>query len=221
MCRTYGDCSTVGFLCAETGGQGNTAQRGGNCHLGTSRASCDQKKAIEEGRSLVYVGESGFYLLPAVARTWAPSGQTPVLRSKLTRDHLSVISGITGDGELLMQMYEQSISSHECVRFLKHLVRHLGKVTVVWDGTPIHRSKVVQEYLRTEGRGLVHLERLPGYALEVNPDEGVWQYLKHVELRNICCRSLEMLRYELRCATKRLRNKPDVLLGCFTPCLAI
>jgi hypothetical protein len=26
-------------------------------------------------------------------RTWAPRGQTPVLRVKLTRDHLSAISG--------------------------------------------------------------------------------------------------------------------------------
>jgi len=161
------------------------------------------------------VDESGFYLLPAVARTWAPSGQTPVLRSKLTRDHLSVISGITADGELLMQMYEHSISSHECVRFLKHLVRHLGKVLVVWDGAPIHRSKVVKEYLSKEGKGMVHLERLPAYAPEVNPDEGVWRYLKHVELRNICCETIGVLRYELRCATKRLRSKPDVLLGCF------
>jgi transposase len=113
-----------------------------------------------------------------------------------------------------MQMYEHSIRSHECVRFLKHLVRHLGKVLVVWDGAPIHRSKVVKEYLRKEANGMVHLERLPGYAPEVNPDEGVWRYLKHVELRNVCCGTLEILRYELRCAIKRLRHKTDVLLGC-------
>jgi transposase len=163
---------------------------------------------------LVFVDESGFYLLPAVARTWAPRGQTPVLRSKLTRDHLSVISGITADGELLMQVYEHAISSTECVRFLKHLVRHLGTILVVWDGAPIHRSKVVKEYLSTDGKAQVHLERLPSYAPEVNPDEGVWHYLKNVELRNICCDSLRTLRYELRCATKRLRHKCNVLLGC-------
>lgn len=118
-----------------------------------------------------------------------------------------------------MQIYEHSIRSHECVRFLKHLVRHLGKVLVVWDGAPIHRSKVVKEYLRTDGKDKVHLERLPAYAPEVNPDEGVWRYLKHVELRNICSETLRTLRYELRCATKRLRHKSAVLLGCLRQAL--
>jgi transposase len=132
----------------------------------------------------------------------------------LTHDHLSVISGITDTGTLLMQIHEHSISSHECVDFLKHLVRHLGTVLVVWDGASIHRSKHLKEYLRTEGKGLVHLERLPAYAPELNPDEGVWRYLKQVELRNICCATLDVLRYELRCATKRLRHKTQVLLGC-------
>lgn len=50
--------------------------------------------------------------------------------------------------------------------------RPLGKVLVVWDGAPIHRSTVVKEYLCTEGKGQVHLERLPAYVREVNPDEG-------------------------------------------------
>jgi hypothetical protein len=30
--------------------------------------------------------EAGFYLLPMAVRTWAPRGQTPILRVKLTRD---------------------------------------------------------------------------------------------------------------------------------------
>jgi hypothetical protein len=41
------------------------------------------------------VDQSGFYLLPTVARTYAPIGQTPILREHLSRDHLSVVSGIT------------------------------------------------------------------------------------------------------------------------------
>ncbi len=44
----------------------------------------------------------------------------------------------------------------------------------------------------------------PGYAPELNPDEGIWQYLKRVELRNVCCRSLQHLRDALRDAAIRL-----------------
>ena len=48
----------------------------------------DQKKADEDQATIVWVDEAGFYLLPMAVRTWAPRGQTPVLRVKLTRDHL-------------------------------------------------------------------------------------------------------------------------------------
>ena len=53
-----------------------------------------KKGADEEGRTIVWVDESAFYLLPGVVRTYAPVAD-PVLRLPLTRDHLSVISGIT------------------------------------------------------------------------------------------------------------------------------
>ena len=46
-------------------------------------------------RTLVFVDEAGFYLLPSVVRTYAPRARTPVLRAKLTRDHLSVMGGMT------------------------------------------------------------------------------------------------------------------------------
>jgi hypothetical protein len=45
------------------------------------------KKAEQEGRTIVFVDESGFYLLPMTVRTYALVGQTPVLKVKLTRDH--------------------------------------------------------------------------------------------------------------------------------------
>ena len=64
-------------------------------------------KAEDEGRTIVWVDESGFYPLPAVVRTWAPRGVTPVLRALLTREHLSVISGITAAGQLLLQVRDR------------------------------------------------------------------------------------------------------------------
>ncbi len=47
--------------------------------------------------------QSGFYLLPTVVRTYAPIGQTSVLQEKLSRDHLSMISGISLEGKLYMR----------------------------------------------------------------------------------------------------------------------
>ncbi len=161
---------------------------------------------------IVWADEAGFYLLPARVRTYAPRGQTPVLRMPLTRNHLSAISALTASGRVLMQVQAKAFRGPQVVRFLKHLLQHLpGKLLVIWDGAPIHRSKVVKQFLADGGAERMWLEQLPAYAPELNPVEGIWRYLKRVRLRNVCCRTLTDLRYELRLATMNLRHKAQVL----------
>jgi hypothetical protein len=59
-----------------------------------------------------------------------------------------------------------------------------------------------------------HLEQLPGYAPDLNPDEGIWNYLKRVELGNLCCHDLAELALALRCAKERLRHKRALIQAC-------
>jgi transposase len=177
------------------------------------------KKAIEEGYTIVWVDESGFYLLPHVAATWAPRGETPVLRVPLTHDHLSAISGITLDGRLYLQVREDAFDAAGVVGFLRVLLRKIRrKVLVIWDGSPIHKGKVIQAYLARGAAKRLHLERLPGYAPDLNPDEGVWNDLKRVELRNRCCADLAELSLELRRAKERLRHKRHTIRGFSAHC---
>ncbi len=171
-----------------------------------------QKKAAAEGRTIIWVDEAGFYLLPARVRTYAPRGQTPVLRVPLTRDHLSAMSALTDDGRVLMHVQENAFRGPRVVRFLRHLLRHVpDKLLVIWDGAPIHRSKAVKAFLVEGGAERLWLEQLPGYAPELNPVEGIWRQLKRVLMRNLCCRTLTELRYKLRLATANLRHKAPVL----------
>lgn len=150
-----------------------------------------------------------------VVRTYAPVGETPLIECFLTYDHLSAISGITPQGKLYMMVQARSFKSPDVVRFLKHLLRHIpGKILVVWDGAPIHRSQVIEDFLANGGSERILLERLPGYAPELNPDEGIWNYLERVELKNVVCRDLSHLRQELRKATERLRHKQNIIRSC-------
>ncbi len=89
-------------------------------------------------------------------------------------------------------------------------------IVIIWDGAPIHRSHIIKELLANGASQRLHLERLPAYAPELNPGEGLWAHLKGVELRNVCCWTLRHLRHELRNAVKRVRRKPRILKGCFT-----
>jgi hypothetical protein len=113
-----------------------------------------EKGALEEGRTILFVDQSGFYLLPCVVRTYAPVGQTPVLREQLSRDHLSVISGISLEGKLFMMEQKRAFKGEDVVRFLRHLLRQIsGKLLVVWDGSPIHHGRAVEDFLLPRKRG--------------------------------------------------------------------
>jgi len=170
---------------------------------------------MKEGRTILFADQSGFYLLPTVVRTYAPIGQTPILNEHLSHDHLSVMSGITLEGSLLMIEQDRAFKGPDVVRFLKHaLSQSPGKLLVIWDGSPIHRSKAVKEFLAQGAASRVRLEQLPAYAPDLNPDEGVWKHLKCVELKNLCCQDIAELRTELRKAKERLRHKVDIILGC-------
>ena len=144
--------------------------------------------------------------------TYAPRGKTPEIRALLSRDHLSSMSGITPDGKLYMQVQDESYKGKDAAGFLKHLLRHIdGKLLVLWDRSPIHRSQVVKVLLASMEGSRIHLEQFPAYAPELNPDEGVWNYLKRVELRNVNCQDLDQLRDELRKAKERLRHKTEII----------
>lgn len=178
-----------------------------------------KKRAEEEGQTIVSVDEWGFYLLPLAVRTWAPRGQTPFLHVKLTHDHLSAISGITLDGRLFLQVREHDYTGAGVVGFLRVLLRKIpGRLLVMWDGAPIHRGQAVKDFLQRGAAKRLHLERLPGYAPDLNPDEGIWNYLKRVELANVCCVDLADLHLQLIRARERLRHKRDVICACSRQC---
>jgi transposase len=175
-----------------------------------------RRRARREHRVLVFEDESGFYLLPGVVKTYAPEGPTPVLREKQTRDHLSVMGGMTPAGRVYTLVRQESLNGLHSIEFLLHLLRVAGeRLLVIWDGSPIHRRVEVREFVSST-RGRVWLEALPGYAPDLNPwDEGGWHHLKNVELRNIVCRDLEELHQELDLAVGRLRQKPHLVRSFF------
>jgi transposase len=165
---------------------------------------------------MLFIDESGFYPLPRVVRTDAPVGQTPILREWWTRDHLAAISAISPEGKLYFSCQDRAMTSEDVTAFLEHLLREVpGRLVIIWDGAPMHRSRVIQEFLANGAAQRLHVARLPAYAPELNPGEGLWGHLKGVELRNVCCFTIRHLRNELLDAVKRVRRKPRIIKGCF------
>ena len=114
-----------------------------------------------------------------------------------------------------MRIQDHAFKGADVVCFLQQLLDEVpGQLLVVWDGIPTHRSRTVKEFLTAGATQRHWLERLPSYAPELNPDEGIWSYLKRVELRNLVCHDLIRLRCELEQAVERLEHKPEVIRGC-------
>ncbi len=89
-----------------------------------------------------------------------------------------------------------------------------GKIVLIWDGSPIHRAHEIKDSLKRGAAKRLHLEQLPGYAPDLNPDEGMWNYLKRVELGNVCCTDLDELSTQFIGARERLRHKREIIKSC-------
>jgi transposase len=143
-------------------------------------------------------------------------GQTPMLRERWTRDHLSAISAISPEGKVYFRSPDRALNSADVVAFLEHLRREVpGRMVIMWDGSPMHRSQLIKACLAHGAAPRMHLERLPAYAPALNPDEGLWAPLQGVERRHVCGDHLPHLRGERRDAVKRVRRTPRLIHGCF------
>ena len=177
--------------------------------------------AGQRNAHVVFLDESGFMLTPTVRRTWAPQGQTPLLSCWDRRDRLSAISCITvSPQQARLNFYftvlpdNRNAKAADIVAFLRQLKGQLGgPFTVIWDGSNIHsRSKEVRAYLAKHSE--IVAETLPGYAPELNPDEGVWGWTKYGRLANLAATNTLELRRRIEDEFKQLRENRQ-LLGSF------
>lgn len=155
----------------------------------------------EREAHLVFLDESGFMLTPTVRRTWAPQGRTPIHRSFDRRDRISAISCLTVSPRarrlnFYFELLEDNVNAKadDIVDFLRQLRTQLrGPLTIIWDGSNLHsRSRKVRAYLACHPE--ITVETLPGYAPELNPDEGVWGWTKYGRLANLAAANTDQLR---------------------------
>jgi transposase len=105
------------------------------------------------------------------------------------------------------------VKAPQVVDFLKALVRHVRKpLLIVWDRLPAHRSRMVQDYVRTLG-GQIELEYLPPYAPELNPVEYIWSHWKQHELPNVCPKDYWQLSEAARRTLRRMRRRPRLVVA--------
>jgi transposase len=167
----------------------------------------------------VFEDESGVSLLPPVRATWAPRGHTPVLRHRFNYKRLSLAGALVyePDGShahLVFQLRPGAYNTESLIHFLEALHEHEQhrSIHLIWDGLPAHRSRCMTDWLNRQ-RDWLTVERLPGYAPELNPTEQVWGNVKSQELANLCADTIDTVAAYAVDGLQRINDDASLCFG--------
>jgi transposase len=130
------------------------------------------RQASKEGAEIHFCDETGLRGDDVRGRSYAPVGQTPVVKVKANRSSLSIISSVTNKGQMRWKVFKGALNADIFIDFMARLVKgNAGKkVLLVVDNLRVHHSKPVKAWLR-ERHKEIEVFYLPSYSPELNPDE--------------------------------------------------
>lgn len=177
------------------------------------------RRAVRKNKAILYFqDEANISLTALLGKTWAPRGQTPKQRVTGKRGGVSALSAITSGGQLLFRLHDKRIASAEVIDFLQQMLRHHPRrhLVVVMDQAPPHVSKATQAYIASQRR--LHVFHLPTYSPDWNPDEKVWNHLKHQEMKGHQAKTKEELTQLAAEKLTAMSANTELLQGIFFRC---
>jgi transposase len=173
-------------------------------------------QAKREGGVVLWLDEMGVRSDAAAGRSWAPVGQTPVIKGTGKRFRVNMLSAISNAGRLRFRLFTGSFSSRVFIDFLGRLLRDCGgrKVHLIVDGHPVHRAKLVSAWVGRHA-DQIELHFLPGYSPELNPVELLNHDVKANAAGRRRPRSEGELRAELHGYLRWRQRHPNVLVRFF------
>jgi transposase len=177
------------------------------------------RRAVRKYRGILYFqDESHISLTALLGKTWAPRGKTPKQAVTGSRGGVSAVSAITRSGQLIFRLHEKRIASEEVIEFLQQMLKHHSRrhLVVVMDQAPPHTSKRTLAFIDSQPR--LHVFHLPRYSPDWNPDEQVWNHLKHQELQGHQARTKDELKEIATQKLATMATDKHLLHGIFFRC---
>ncbi|MCA3000684.1 MAG: IS630 family transposase [Rhodocyclaceae bacterium] len=129
------------------------------------------QRARAEGTEIHWGDESGLRSDDVRGRSYAPRGETPVVRVPNKRHGLSIISTVTNKGQMRWRIFDGALNSTILIDFFKRLIKgQKKKVFLILDNLRVHHSKPVKHWLAQHAE-YIEVFYLPSYSPELNPDE--------------------------------------------------
>lgn len=177
------------------------------------------KGVVKKYRAILYFqDESNISLTAILGKTWAPRGQTSIQEVTGKRGGISAMSAISRSGQLVFRLHQKRISSVEVIDFLSQLLKHhkYRHLVVVMDQATSHTSKKTKSFINEQKR--LHVFYLPSHSPDFNPDEEVWNHLKHQELKGHQAKTKGELNELTNRKLYEMSKKPHLLNGIFFRC---
>ena len=172
-------------------------------------------QAKTEGAEIHWGDETGLRSDDVRGRSYAPQGQTPVIRVNNKRHGLSVISTVTNKGHMRWKAFDGALNSDILIDFLRRLVKDAGrKIYLILDNLRVHHSKPVKAWLAAH-ENEIKIFYLPSYSPELNPNEMANADLKQAVTKLAPARTKLQL---VKATTKHLRSvqrQPDRIKSYF------
>lgn len=151
-------------------------------------------RAKRRGADIFFLDEAGIRSDAPLQRTWSEKGKTPVVATSGQRQSINAISAVNARGAFWYTVFSGRFNATRFVGFLRQFLRTRRRpVFLVVDGHPSHRAKLVAGYVQSL-KGRLELHFLPGYSPDLNPDEFVWNHLRHHGTSKIPLKKNESLR---------------------------
>lgn len=174
------------------------------------------QEIVRKYRAILYFeDEATIQLAPVLGKTWALKGQTPCQKVTGNRGSIAVISAISNDGRLIFNLRRGRFNSTDVIRFLTQMLKHHARrhIVVVMDQATPHTSKKTVAFIKSQKR--LHVFYLPARSPDLNPDEKVWNHLKHQELKSHQASNLETLTKLTKSKLKKISKNKKTLRGIF------
>jgi transposase len=174
-----------------------------------------QKMAKATGASIYFGDESSIRSDYHSGTTWAPVGETPIIKTTGTRFKLNMISAVNAMGTLRFMITEENLNSDVFIEFLKGLLHDESRpVFLIVDQHRAHRSQKVQDFVAST-KGRLRIFYLPPYAPELNPDELVWNHVKRHGIGRMTIKGLAEMKDMVIARLRLLQQTPELIRGFF------
>jgi transposase len=174
--------------------------------------------AREAHADILFLDESSIRTDYHSGTTWAKRGATPVVRSAAKRDKVNMISAISPRGQMRFMVFEGKLDAPQFIEFLQRLSTGAARaVFLIVDGHPVHKSRAVQAWLKDVNADQVRLRLffLPPYSPELNPDELVWNHVKHHGVGRAAYSADQQLRRLVYRRLFSLQRRPAIIRSFF------